>query len=80
MWKNSIEYLNIKIYLNFVVSFSKLENLSPLNPEILVKKLYQLSRNCTFSGGTFYFEPPCTCFLARKDGDLNPSCRYRSSM
>jgi len=36
-----------------------LENLSPLNPKILVKNLYRLLRNCILSGGTFYSEPPC---------------------
>jgi len=34
-----------------------LEKLSPRNSEILAKNLCRLSRNCIFSGGTFYFEP-----------------------
>ena len=54
--KNSIEYLNIQTYLSFV-SFSKLGNLSPLNPEtqsgsveqhsllkVWPKNLYRLSK------------------------------------
>jgi len=36
-----------------------LENLLPLNPEILVKNLYWLSKNCILFDGTFYFQPPC---------------------
>jgi len=40
-----------------------LENLSPLNLETLVKKLYRLSRNWILSSGTFYFEPPFMCLL-----------------
>jgi len=49
--QKSIEYLNIWTYLNFE-SFPKLENLSPLNPEILEKNLYRLPRKCTLSGET----------------------------
>jgi len=50
--KNSLEYLKC-------LNFSKLENLSPLNPEIFIKNLYRLSRNCILSSGTSYFETPC---------------------
>ena len=58
--RNSIEYLNIKTYLNFV-SFSKLENLSPLNHKILVLKSLSVVKKLHFVRWNFYFEPPCIC-------------------
>jgi len=57
--KNNTQYLIIKNYLNFV-SFSKWENLSPLNLEILVKNLSVVENlHVILSGGIFHFEPPC---------------------
>jgi len=37
-----------------------LENLSSVAHEILIKKSLPVLRNCILSGGTSYFEPPCT--------------------
>jgi len=43
--KNNPEYLNVWTYPNFA-SFSKLENFSPLNPEILVKNMFSQPIGC----------------------------------
>jgi len=57
IWQNSIEYLNIETYLNFV-SHSKLETLSSLNLEILVKKSPSIVEKLNFPVGHFILSHP----------------------